>query len=106
MLQSMVLQRVGHDWTAGQQINLFLAVLGLCGYMQAFSSCGEWGLLSSSGPQLLLVRSVGFSSCDAQAWLPCGIWDLSGTGIEPMFPALTGGLLTTGPPEKFPDFMF
>ena len=26
---------------------LFWAVLGLHCYMQAFSSCGEWGLLSS-----------------------------------------------------------
>ena len=57
-------------------INLFLAVLRLCGCMQTFSSCGEWGLLSSSGawashcggffcyrPQALR----GFRSCGAQA---------------------------------------
>ena len=28
------------------------------------------------------------------------MWDLLGRGIEPMFPALTGGFLTTGPPGK------
>ena len=30
------------------------------------------------------------------------MWDLPGSGIEPMFPALAGGLLTTGPPRKSP----
>ena len=28
------------------KIFLFLALLGLCCYVWAFSSCGEWGLLS------------------------------------------------------------
>ena len=28
------------------------------------------------------------------------MWDLPGLGIEPAFPALAGGFLTTGPPEK------
>ena len=31
----------------------------------------------------------------------CGIL-VSGPGIEPMFLALPGGFLTTGPPEKVP----
>ena len=39
---------------------LFLAVLGLCCYRQAFSSCGEWGLLSSCGAET--SRCGGFSS--------------------------------------------
>ena len=29
-----------------------------------------------------------------------GTWDLPGPGLEPVFPALTGGFLTTGPPGK------
>ena len=28
------------------------------------------------------------------------MWDLPGTGIEPVFPALADGFLTTGPPGK------
>ena len=30
----------------------------------------------------------------------CGMWNLPGPGIEPGFPALAGGFLTTGPPRK------
>ena len=29
----------------------FFPELGLCSYMQAFCSCGEWGLLSSRSPR-------------------------------------------------------
>ena len=46
---------------------------------------------------------MGFSSCGAWAWLPRGMWDLPGPGIKPTFPALAGGFLTTGPPEKSKD---
>ena len=28
------------------------------------------------------------------------MWDLPGPGLEPMFPALAGGFLTTAPPGK------
>ena len=28
------------------------------------------------------------------------VWDLLGPGVEPVSPALQGGFLTTGPPEK------
>ena len=38
-----------------------LAVLGHCCSAQAFSSCGEWGLLSSCGVQA--SRCGGFSHC-------------------------------------------
>ena len=63
------------------KITLFLAVLGLCCYVQAFSSCGEWGLLSSCGAWASYccgfscygawaLGRVGFSSCctRAQQW--------------------------------------
>ena len=58
------------------------------------------------------MRCVGFSSCGARALecmdlvveacgLSCSMWDLSSlTGIEPMFPALADGLLTTVPPGR------
>ena len=29
-----------------------------------------------------------------------GMWDLPGLGLEPVFPALAGGFLTTAPPRK------
>ena len=38
-------------------IYLFLAVLGLCCCVQAFSSCGEWGLLFVAG-LLIAVASL------------------------------------------------
>ena len=69
----------------------------LC-WAQAFSSCREWGLLSSCG---------GFSCCRARAserrlssWQLTGTWNLPGPGIKPMSPALADGFLTTGPPGK------
>ena len=36
------------------------------------------------------------SSCDASASLLQGMWDLPGSGIESMFPALAGRFLATG----------
>ena len=44
--------------------NFFLAALGLPCCAWAFSSCGQWGLLSWSGAQC--SHCVGFSSCGAQ----------------------------------------
>ena len=41
-----------------------------------------------------------FSSCGTQAWLPHGLWDVPGPGIEVVFPALQGKLLIIGPPGK------
>ena len=56
---------------------LFLAALGLCCCMQAFSSCGKQGLLFVAVRRLLIVvvslvgsmgsRHAGFSSCGTQA---------------------------------------
>ena len=107
----------------------FLAVLGLRCCARAFSSCGERGLLSSlrcagfSLQWLLLLWSMGsrrtgfsscgswtlerrLSSCGARAYLLRGTWDLPGPGLEPVFPALTGGFLTTAPPGKFRQYFF
>ena len=33
------------------------------------------------------------------------MWDLTGSGMEPVFPALQGGFITTGPPGKL-TFVF
>ena len=34
------------------------------------------------------------------------MWDLPGPGLEPMFPALSGGFLTTAPPGKPHNLLF
>ena len=55
-----------------------------------FSSCGSRALerrLNSCGSWALLLR---------------GMWDLPGPGLEPMYPPLAGGFLTTEPRGKPP----
>ena len=42
----------------------------------------------------------GFSSCGMWAYLPAGMWDLPGQGIEPVSLALAGGFFTTRPLGK------
>ena len=86
---------------------LFLTVLGLCCCSQAFSSCGEQGLLSSYGAPASPIWD--FSCCGAQASRCRGLVapkhvGSSQTGIEPVFPALAGGFLTTGSRECFTVF--
>ena len=53
--------------------------------------------LSSCGSQTLEHR---LNSCGTWAQLLCGMWDLPGSGIEPVSPALTGGFFTPEPPGK------
>ena len=82
-----------------------LAVRGLHCCMLVFSSCSEQELLSGCMWELLivvasLVTNYGLSSCGTQAYLPRGMWNFSGSGIKPVFPALVGGFLTTGSPGK------
>ena len=84
--------------------------LGLCCCRQTFSSCGKQRLPSGTLWLLIAVASLvaecglvgvhGFSSCGAQALLPCSMWDLSGPRMEPMSPALAGGFLAPRPLEK------
>ena len=42
----------------------------------------------------------GVPCCGAWAQLPSGMWDLPGTGIEPVSSALAGEFLTTRAPGK------
>ena len=42
---------------------IYLAALGLCSYTQAFSNCGDWGLLFVVVQELLIVAAC----CRAQA---------------------------------------
>ena len=102
---------------------LFLAALGLRCCARAFSSCREHGLLFVAVRGLTAVASLvaehrlqarglsscglrtvehRLSSCGAQAQLLCGMWDLPGSGLKPVSPALAGGFLTTAPPGKSP----
>ena len=53
--------------------------------------------LNSCGSRALERR---LSSCGTRAQLLRGMWDLPGTGLEPVSPALAGGFLTTEPPGK------
>ena len=44
------------------------------------------------------------NSCSAQAWLPCSLWDLPRSAMEPMSPELASGFFTTeslGKPSPF-----
>ena len=68
-----------------------------------FSSCGAQGLLATC--RVWAPHGCGFShcssrslehrlsSCGTQAWLLHSLWDLSGSGIEPMPSALAGRFL-------------
>ena len=99
-------------------IYLFLAALGLCCCVQAFSSCSEQGLsfiavhrrlievaslccgARALGAQASVVMARRLSSCGTRALLLRSMWDLPGPGLEPVSPALAGGFLTTAPPGK------
>ena len=97
-------------------IHFILAMLGLHHCVRAFSSSGERGLLSSCSVQLShrggfscgsqapgTVLARGLHSCDTQAQLPLGMWDLPRPEIKPVSLALQGGFLTTVPPGKPPQ---
>ena len=83
----------------------FLQLLGVgatlpCGawasYSSGFSCCRAWAL----GMWALVGVARGLSSCGTQAQVLCGMWDLPGTGLEPVYPALAGRFLTAVPPGK------
>ena len=108
--------------TTGQKgkplfVNFFLIIFSLVcfGYtgssLWLFSSCSEWGPLSSCG--VWASHCGGLSRCGTQALgtlasvvvahghscsMACGI--SPGPRIQSMFSALAGKFLTTGPPER------
>ena len=106
---------------------LLFGCIGSSCCARAFSSFGERGYSSLrctgfSLRWLLLLRSTGsrrmgfsscgvralerrLSSCGAWASLLRGMWDLPGSGLEPMSPALAGWFPTTVPPRKPPAFV-
>ena len=112
LLQSMGLQRVGHNLVTGQQ--QWLCWVFVAAHKRAFSSCGKWGILSSCSVQ---ASPCGDVSCGAQnlgrvgfsgtqVLLPHGMWNLPRPGTEPVSPALAGGFSTTGPPGTSSLFYF
>ena len=89
---------------------LFLAVLGLCFCVRAFSTCGERGplFIAVRGPLTIAaslvaehrLQTLRLSSCGSRAQLLRGTWDLPRPGLEPVSPALAGRFSTTAPPGK------
>ena len=68
-----------------------------------FSSCGtRASVVVARGISSCGSRALGrrLSSCGARAKLLRGMWDLPGSGLEPVSPALEGRFLTTVPPGK------
>ena len=47
-------------------------------------------------------RLISVASLVVERGQPQGMWDLPGPGIELVSPALAGGFLTIGPPERSP----
>ena len=88
-------------------IYLFLAELvfvAVCGLSLVVLN-GGYSLLWSTGssfPCLLLLQSPGsrgyrLSSCGTPDLLPHSMWDLTGSGTEPISPALEGGFFPESP---------
>ena len=87
-----------------------MAVLGVRFCARAFSSCGERGplFIAVRGPLAIAASLVAehrlqtrrLSNCGSRAQLLRGMWDPPRPGLEPVSPALAGGLPTTAPPGK------
>ena len=91
--------------------------MGLRFCARAFSSCGKRGplFIAVRGPLIIVASLVAehrlqtrrLSSCGSWAQLLRGMWDLPRPGLEPVSPALAGGLPTAAPPGKpSPLFLF
>ena len=77
------------------KLYLFLAVLGLscCMGSSLVAASGGYSLVAAASSRACGVyslvaaassRACGVNSCGAQAYLLCGMWDLPGSGIEPV----------------------
>ena len=71
-------------------------MVGLCCRAHAYSGCNEWELLFVAVHGLLIavtslfpeVLGHRFRRCGTRAELLHGIWDLPGSGVKPVSPAL------------------
>ena len=91
-----------------------MAVLCLRCCARAFPGCRGQGLLFIALYRLLIAMAClavehGLQSVNSVVGAPgvsCpAVWNLPGPTIEPMSPALAGGLLITGPPGKSLPFL-
>ena len=90
--------------------------MGLRFCVRAFSSCGKRAplFIAVHGPLTVAASPVAehrlqtrrLSSCGSRAQPLRGMWDPPRPGLEPVSPALAGGLLTTAPPGKPLSFYF
>ena len=100
-------------------IFIYLFIFGCVGssfLARAFSSCGKRGplFIAVRGPLTIAASLVAehrlqthrLSSYGSRAQLLRGMWDLPRPGLEPMSPALAGGLSTTAPPGKSRLYLF
>ena len=90
-------------WRAGGYSSLQCAGFSLRWLLLLWSTGSRGSGFSSCGSQALERR---LSSCGSWAQLLRDMWDLPRPGLEPMFPALAGGFLTTVPPGKSPVTKF
>ena len=84
---------------AGFSLQRLLSLLGTGSRACGLQYCGMW--LSSWGSWALEHR---FSNCGPGAQMLRGVWDLPGSGIEPVSPASSGWFFTTEPSGK-PNFL-
>ena len=74
---------------------LFLTVLGLCCFADFSLVAVSWGYSVAVPGLLIAVASLvehGLSSCDTRALVHLRMWNLPGSGVEPMSLALASGL--------------
>ena len=92
---------------------LFLAALGPCFSMRAFSSGGERGYSLVAGHGLLIaaaslvehwLQSKGSIVVSQGLNYTESMWDLPRPGFKPMSPALAGGFFTTEPAGRPPAY--
>ena len=70
-------------------------LVAVCGLLTAEASLvAEQNLVAWASA----VAASALSSCGAQVQSSLSMWNLPRPGIEPMSPALAGGLLSTAPP--------
>ena len=94
----------------------FLAVLDLCCFARAVSSCSrqrgatlgcrvptsrcEASLAPEHRPEGAWASAVVASQLRRSAACGSSVWDLPGSGVKPMSPELAGGFLSTAPPRS------
>ena len=71
-----------------------------CGARASHCSGSSYCAARALGARASVVVARGLSSCGTRAQLLRSMWDPPGPGLEPVSPALAGGLSTTAQPGK------